>query len=389
MPHLYAKKIIPVFVISLSALLPFVASADILPQCSLTYGDVAGSGAYKICGLCDFWHLANNVVNFLLFTVSIPLLTIVFLYGGTRWVTSGGSPSGISAGKDAMTSAIIGLLIAFSGWAVINTIVTSLANGEISAAWSKIPSCVKPDVTSIPGLDGFAAGTGLTNALLDGGGFENGYQTDDPVVRALSNTGRGSGGTDISPSGGAIATVMNRLKAYDGQCNGMPFADFITQEARRKSVDPDRVFAVIAAESGGRADARSPVGAVGLMQMIPSTASRYGVSQGDLTNACKNAIGGISYYSDLYNKFGNYDAASAGYNGGPGAVGDSRDCPGTKKWRCAWNSPGCYPAATTNNTSCSPNTGYRETRQYVCNIRAFEAQKKGGAAPPCGDIEMR
>ncbi len=121
-----------------------VAHADILPQCSLTYGDVAGSGAYKICGLCDFWHLANNVVNFLLFTVSIPLLTIVFLYGGTRWVTSGGSPSGISAGKDAMTSAIIGLLIAFSGWAVINTIVTSLANGEISAAWSKIPSCVKP-----------------------------------------------------------------------------------------------------------------------------------------------------------------------------------------------------------------------------------------------------
>lgn len=85
------------------------------------------------------------------------------------------------------------------------------------------------------------------------------------------------------------------------------------------TVSPALVLAVIAVESSGRADAVSGAGAVGLMQLIPATATRFGVV--DSLNAGQNIKGGVAYLDWLLREFDNDPImALAGYNAGEGAV---------------------------------------------------------------------
>ena len=84
-------------------------------------------------------------------------------------------------------------------------------------------------------------------------------------------------------------------------------------------VSPALVLAVIAVESGGRSTAESGKGALGLMQLMPDTATRFGVT--DSLSSTQNIRGGVAYLDWLLGEFGG-DAvlALAGYNAGEGAV---------------------------------------------------------------------
>lgn len=84
-------------------------------------------------------------------------------------------------------------------------------------------------------------------------------------------------------------------------------------------VSPALILAVIAVESGGKTDAVSGAGATGLMQLMPDTAARFGVS--DALVAEQNISGGIKYLDWLLETFsGDAVLALAGYNAGEGAV---------------------------------------------------------------------
>ena len=93
-------------------------------------------------------------------------------------------------------------------------------------------------------------------------------------------------------------------------------------------IDYELLQALIATESGFNAHAVSPKGAIGLMQLIPPTAERYGVRadknspiQKKLTDPKTNIKAGSSYLSDLINLFpGQLELAIAAYNAGEGAV---------------------------------------------------------------------
>jgi soluble lytic murein transglycosylase-like protein len=85
------------------------------------------------------------------------------------------------------------------------------------------------------------------------------------------------------------------------------------------NVSPALALAVIAVESGGRADAVSAAGAQGLMQLIPATAERFGVT--DALDAGQNIRGGVTYLSWLLEQFaGDPILALAAYNAGENAV---------------------------------------------------------------------
>ena len=93
----------------------------------------------------------------------------------------------------------------------------------------------------------------------------------------------------------------------------------INDMARAHGVDAKLIHAVIRAESGYNANALSPKGAVGLMQLIPATAQRYGVQ--DSYDPAQNLAGGVRYLRDLLTMFnGNLELAIAGYNAGENAV---------------------------------------------------------------------
>ena len=97
------------------------------------------------------------------------------------------------------------------------------------------------------------------------------------------------------------------------------WGDRIEAEARRHDLAPELVLAVMVQESGGRPDAVSPVGATGLMQLMPDTAREVGVS--DPLDPSQNIAGGARYLAHLRDRFGDdLELVLAAYNAGPGNV---------------------------------------------------------------------
>lgn len=91
-------------------------------------------------------------------------------------------------------------------------------------------------------------------------------------------------------------------------------------------VSPALVLAVISVESAGRVEAVSSAGAVGLMQLIPATAERFGV--GDSRDAAQNIEGGVAYLDWLMKEFNNDPLmVIAAYNSGENAVKGSGGVP--------------------------------------------------------------
>jgi hypothetical protein len=116
-----------------------------------------------------------------------------------------------------------------------------------------------------------------------------------------------------------------------------PYAEIIASMAEIHGVDPMLVSALIQVESGNRATARSHKGAMGLMQLMPSTARLYKVRNPYDPKA--NIAAGVKHLKTLLDRFRTVDLALAAYNAGEGAV---------KKFN------GIPP--------------YRETRTYVSRI---------------------
>src|SRR5215471_2979248 len=93
----------------------------------------------------------------------------------------------------------------------------------------------------------------------------------------------------------------------------------IRANGTRFGVDPYFVFCVIEHESQFRTNALSPKGAQGLMQLMPATASRFGVHRA--YDPAENIYGGTQYLKELLRMFsGRIDLALASYNAGEGAV---------------------------------------------------------------------
>ena len=112
-----------------------------------------------------------------------------------------------------------------------------------------------------------------------------------------------------------------RLKLQPGQhIKWDPrFDTMIANAGRQTGIDALLIKAIIKAESGFNPAASSPAGAIGLMQLLPATARRYGVY--DLLDPEQNIRAGSQYLADLLRMFrGDVSLALAGYNAGEQAV---------------------------------------------------------------------
>ena len=165
----------------------------------------------------------------------------------------------------------------------------------------------------------------------------------------------------------AIATLRERRRAGAGLVSGGVIEQIVARHglsiaraASEAGISPALVAAVIAVESRGQAQAVSPKGAQGLMQLIPATARRFGVANSFDPEA--NIRGGAAYLDWLLDRFdGDILLALAGYNAGEGAVDKHGGVP-----------------------------PYRETRDYVVKVLDALAAAEGmcpaildGPRQPC------
>lgn len=100
--------------------------------------------------------------------------------------------------------------------------------------------------------------------------------------------------------------------------------DYIVKHSLEMGVDPALGLSIAKMESGFVHEKRSSYGAVGVFQLMPSTARKLGYNPYYLSD---NIRGGLMYYKMMYQKFGSVELALAAYNAGPGNVSKYKGVP--------------------------------------------------------------
>lgn len=115
-----------------------------------------------------------------------------------------------------------------------------------------------------------------------------------------------------------LLSVMSSSQAQNNVVsNQLEIKEKIVRHSLQYGVDPALSLSVVKQESNFNKSAKSARGAVGLFQLMPSTAKSLGVNPYYIN---ENIIGGIKYLKSLQDKFGSVDLVIAAYNAGPGAV---------------------------------------------------------------------
>ena len=132
----------------------------------------------------------------------------------------------------------------------------------------------------------------------------------DSRYKLIRKEDSGSSGAAISGSTRVFMPNQEDIQKYSA---------IIQTASKAYGVEASLVHAVISAESGYNPQAISKTGAMGLMQLMPDTARRYGVQ--NMMDPTENIHGGVRYLRDLMTMFrGRMDLAIAAYNAGENAV---------------------------------------------------------------------
>ena len=114
----------------------------------------------------------------------------------------------------------------------------------------------------------------------------------------------------------AIALVSLTVSAQAGIPEDV-VKESIIKHSMEMGVDPALALSIAKKESGFKHELKSPYGAVGVFQVLPSTAKKIGYNPYYLN---ENIKAGLTYYKMMYKMFGSTELALAAYNAGPGNV---------------------------------------------------------------------
>jgi soluble lytic murein transglycosylase-like protein len=125
--------------------------------------------------------------------------------------------------------------------------------------------------------------------------------------------------TNVPNHSGFRRVFRESISPLSRQTYTSNFDNFIISASTRHSIDPDLIRAVIKTESDFNSNARSPKGAMGLMQLMPDTARQHNVL--DAYDPLDNIEGGVRHLRLLLSRYrGNLELSLAAYNAGINAV---------------------------------------------------------------------
>ena len=204
--------------------------------------------------------------------------------------------------------------------AVIFTFTAAYANSNIKTTWVKSPGTSSVTITNPEAQE-----SNRFVKQFDKGSTYKNYKIHSPKkIETISPSDKNK--TLPTPyTQYDVSHVANAHKILGPLYVTMPsgasldISPIILDEAKKNNIDPVLVMTVIKFESGFNPYAVSPVGACGLMQLMPDTARSLGVT--DVFSPYQNIAGGALYIRRQLDAFGNNVAfALAAYNAGPGAV---------------------------------------------------------------------
>lgn len=89
----------------------------------------------KPCSFCELYSLAVSIINFLI-KLAVPLAILFISWGGIQVLTASG-PGSVSKGWDTIKNALIGIVLVFGAWLIVNTFITFLVSGNFNLPWKE------------------------------------------------------------------------------------------------------------------------------------------------------------------------------------------------------------------------------------------------------------
>lgn len=171
----YYKKIMKkillagvIIIFLFNANLVYAQKSNFLPivQCEL------GSSGNP-CNLCEAFGIIDRFISLILYYIIPPLAVVAFLMAGIFFLFGAGNPAQITKGRKILSVTIFGILIAYSGWLIVNTVIHQLIGDKAwpwQGKWYQVPGCAtegapkrppeyKPPITTKPKKPKPAEGT--------------------------------------------------------------------------------------------------------------------------------------------------------------------------------------------------------------------------------------
>jgi len=364
----HQKNFLPIFIIlcGIAIAVPLVVFADHpngthLIVCATHYNFIGPPPAGQapstpFCNICDLLVLVQTAFNFVWTYLTIPIATVMFLYGGFLMILPSftGNTNQATKGRKVLLNTVLGLAIVFFAWIGVDSILKIMGAQQSGnfGPWNKI--VCDEEAAKIKFIGGpvdvipaeLACPAGVTTHIVNG---EN--VCDNNVQRSMV--------THTSLNG---ARFNNCAPA-----NIEPSVDSIIRTAaRQNNINVNRFRALILAESSGNRNVPvSSRGACGMAQVLPTTAGQSCAALRDPQVGIP--AGAVYYASRLRECRGNEACAAAAYNGGPAANSPSRDCDGMTRYQCPFD----------NRDHTIRNTGYEPTRNYVNFLNSCQTQLGG------------
>jgi type IV secretory pathway VirB2 component (pilin) len=95
------------------------------------------------CTLCHLWELISNIINFITLNLALPVAAVLFIVAGIIFIVAGDNEEKINLAKTIFKNTVIGLVIIFCSWLLVDTLVKTIAGNlqKIIGAWNDFPKC--------------------------------------------------------------------------------------------------------------------------------------------------------------------------------------------------------------------------------------------------------